>query len=272
MARSLKSIADELTLSELKSLLKVKEEMTKLEIQRDRLSKEIAAVDGRLEKLRSSISGKPGTGKKRGRPAKAKPRTATKKVRTARAKVGAAKRATPKATPKATVESVAVELIRAAGQPMSFQDILNTIVSGKLITTKSKNFANVLRRTLSASAKFKRVGRGIYSVKGISAKAGVKKASPVKKTTRKRKVATAKKKTVAKAKVQKPARGGTVEDVVCGLIKKNGSPMAFQDILTAIVKGKLVRSKSKNFANVLRRTMSTSKRIKRAGRGIYKLA
>jgi hypothetical protein len=268
MARSLKSIADELTLSELKSLLKVKEEMTKLETQRARLSKEIAAVDGRLDKLRSSISGKPGVAKKRGRPAKAKPKKATKKTRTAKAKPAAAKGTSP----KATVESVAVELIRGAGQPMSFQDILNAIVSGKLIATKSKNFANVLRRTLSASAKFKRVGRGVYSVKGVSAKAAAKKASPVKKATKKRKVAAAKKKTVAKAKTKKSVRGGTVEDVVCGLIKKNGSPMSFQDILTAIEKGKLVRSKSKNFANVLRRTMSTSERLKRAGRGIYKLA
>jgi len=45
--------------------------------------------------------------------------------------------------------------------------------------------------------------------------------------------------------------------------------MAFKDILATIEKKKLVRTRSKNFANVLRRTLSTSKAVKRVGRGVY---
>lgn len=45
--------------------------------------------------------------------------------------------------------------------------------------------------------------------------------------------------------------------------------MAFPDLLAKIQKDKLVATKSKNFANVLRRTLSTSKGVKRVGRGIY---
>ncbi|MBK7702126.1 MAG: hypothetical protein IPI34_04135 [bacterium] len=47
--------------------------------------------------------------------------------------------------------------------------------------------------------------------------------------------------------------------------------MSVQDILRAIDKGKLVKSKSANFANVLRRTLSTSPILVSAGRGRYKV-
>jgi len=280
MARSLKKIADEYTLAELKILLKVKEEMTKLAVERDRLAKDIATVDARLAKLRASISG--------GRSA-AKPRLQPKAKSTARVKTGQG---------KATVASVAADLIRTTGRPMSFQEILKAIVSGKLVATKSKNFANVLRRTLSADDTFKRIGRGVYSVSGVARAAADKKApakatkKTVKKKTTKKKVAKKKvaKKKVAKKKATKkvPAKktaagkktpgkkksrgGGTVEDVVCGLIQAQGGSMTFQDILAAITDGKLVRSKSKDFSNVLRRTLSTSDRVKRTGRGVYALA
>ncbi len=60
--------------------------------------------------------------------------------------------------------------------------------------------------------------------------------------------------------------------MIANLIRKKGKPLAFQDMLATIRKKKLVTTKSKNFANVLRRTLSTSKRIKRVGRGVYDLA
>ena len=96
----------------------------------------------------------------------------------------------------------------------------------------------------------------------------------VKKTTRKARKKVAKKKTRKVAKKTRASAAGkmTLEDVVASLIKKNGKPLAFQTILKTIMRKKLVATKSKNFANVLRRTLSTSKRIKRKGRGIYGLA
>lgn len=45
--------------------------------------------------------------------------------------------------------------------------------------------------------------------------------------------------------------------------------IAFPDLLARIQKDKLVKTKSKNFANVLRRTLATSRRVRRVGRGTY---
>lgn len=66
--------------------------------------------------------------------------------------------------------------------------------------------------------------------------------------------------------------GGTLQEVVAGLIRAHGSPMAFQDILRTIQSRKLVKTKSKDFANVLRRTLSTSRLVKRVARGTYGVA
>jgi hypothetical protein len=57
-------------------------------------------------------------------------------------------------------------LIRENGEPMAFKAILANIKKGKLVKTKSEDFANVLRRTISGSKAFKRVARGVYAVKG----------------------------------------------------------------------------------------------------------
>ncbi len=67
--------------------------------------------------------------------------------------------------PRVTVESVVVDLIKANGKPMTFPEIHDAITKRKLVKTKSKNFANVLRRTLSTSGLLKRVDRGVYGLK-----------------------------------------------------------------------------------------------------------
>jgi hypothetical protein len=133
------------------------------------------------------------------------------------------------------------------------------------------------------------------SAKGAAAKSAAAKKAPRKKTSKKR-VAKAKSGTAAKiVKAGKPARtaakpakdgrrksaaapqkpsGGTgkratLEDVVYSLIEKHGEPVAFQVLLATITGKKLFKTRSSNFDNVLRRTLSTSKRIKRVGRGLY---
>jgi hypothetical protein len=94
-----------------------------------------------------------------------------KKAAAAKAKPGrkpkvhvAAKRGRPAApkAPRLTVESVVVALLKANKKPMAFPEIMDTIQKKKLIKTKSANFANVLRRTISTSEKIKRVARGTY--------------------------------------------------------------------------------------------------------------
>ncbi len=169
MPKSMKAIASELSLDELRRLVAVKEKLTALEKRKAKLEKELAAVDEQIDKL---IKGaKPKTRKKAVR-RKAKTAKKTVKAKARVAKKTAKKTTRKKATrrkaatkPRVTVESVVTDLIRANGKPMSFQDILAKVTGDKLIKTKSKNFANVLRRTLSTSKQVKRVGRGVYGVK-----------------------------------------------------------------------------------------------------------
>ena len=104
----------------------------------------------------------------------------------------------------------------------------------------------------------------------------VTKKSSRKKTTKKKST----KKTVRKAAAKKSKKKAvkkaaktsklTLDDVIVKTLGKR--KMAFQDLLTAIQKNKQFKSKSKNFQNVLRRTLSTSKRVKRVERGVYKAA
>ena len=104
------------------------------------------------------------------------------------------------------------------------------------------------------------------SGRGRAAKKVAKKAA--KKAGRKK----AAKKTAKRAAKAKAATGRpTIESVVVDLLTKKGEPMAFKDILAEIQKRKLIKSKAADFSNVLRRTLSTSERVKRVGRGVYGL-
>lgn len=172
-----------LSMSELRHLLATKEKMEKLEERRASLAGELAAVEAEMAKLLAAPAGK--ARKKAGRPAK---KTAKKAVAKKTAKKAVAKKAAKKAVkkavakkavrkagrpagkaakkaPRVTVESVVADLIRGQGSPMSFQDIFAEITKRNLVKTKSRNFANVLRRTLSTSKALRRVGRGVYDVK-----------------------------------------------------------------------------------------------------------
>jgi len=107
----------------------------------------------------------------KGKPGRKPGTRAVKKATAANAKPGRKPKAQvakkPKATTKAprqTVESVVVALLKANKKPMAFPEIMATIQKRKLIKTKSANFENVLRRTISTSSKIKRVARGVYRV------------------------------------------------------------------------------------------------------------
>jgi len=138
--------------------------------------------------------------------------------------------------------------------------------------------AVVKKAAAKKAAAKKAVAKKAAAKKTVAKKAVAKKAI-AKKTTAKpaKKKATAKRAATKKAAAKKPAAKGkaagkaTLESVVAGLIRANGGKMSVQDILAAIAKGKLVKSKSGNFANVLRRTLSTSTILVSAGRGLYKV-
>lgn len=183
MAKKNSTLLKQLSTSDLKRLLVARERIDVLEVEQSRLEKELARVEGELSRLMSGV-GKPASGVRRKKAAKkkvAKKKTTKKKVtkkKAAKKKVVKKKVVKKKVAGKNTVrrktvvkapakgrmklEDVVVAVIRKNGGPVAFQDLKSTIVKGKLFKTKSGNFDNVLRRTLSTSKAVKRVGRGIY--------------------------------------------------------------------------------------------------------------
>ena len=103
--------------------------------------------------------------------------------------------------------------------------------------------------------------------KQVAKKATGKRAA--KKVAKKSAKKSSRRKVTKKAAPTKPRP--TIESVVVDLLTKKSEPMAFKDILGEIQKKKLVKSEAADFSNVLRRTLSTSERIKRVGRGVYGL-
>ena len=136
------------------------------------------------------------------------------------------------------------------------------------------------RKTVAKAIK-KKVTKKKATKKKATKKKTAKKKITKKKTTKKK---IAKKKTVRKPVARKAPRKKAatskssgagkmkLEDVIVSVIRKKGSPIPFQDLKARIIKGKLFKTKSGNFDNVLRRTLSTSKAVKRVGRGIYDVA
>jgi len=182
MARPKRVIPTDLSVAEIKKLLAVKARMEPLERKKEKLEKELVKIESDLASLMRGAAPKPRRRKKAKKKVTKKKkkvakkrvrrvaRKATKKVAKKKARKKTTKKvrkgkAAPTKKGKKTLEDVVAGLIRSKGKSMAFQDILSTITKKKLVATKSKNFANVLRRTLSTSKKIKRVGRGVYGVK-----------------------------------------------------------------------------------------------------------
>jgi hypothetical protein len=139
------------------------------------LDKEYAAVQVATGQLVAALLGGAAPGVKASAAAKASGRS-SKAIRIPQVQVGRKTKAAkakpdhkPRArvakkvkAPRQTVESVVVALLKANKKPMAFPEIMATIQKKKLIKTKSANFANVLRRTISTSGTIKRVARGTY--------------------------------------------------------------------------------------------------------------
>ncbi|MEN8007380.1 MAG: hypothetical protein ABFS42_10220 [Candidatus Krumholzibacteriota bacterium] len=163
MPRNKSSLLNDLSTSDLKRLLAARERIDVLETEKSRLVKELAKIDSELAKLMRGASAKSaGVRKKVTKKKAAGKKTGKKKV--ARKKVAKKVAAGSAGAAKMKLEDVIVAVIRKKRSPIAFQDLKARIVKGKLFKTKSGNFDNVLRRTLSTSRMVKRVGRGIYDV------------------------------------------------------------------------------------------------------------
>jgi len=155
--------------------------------------------------------------------------------------------------------------------------LLGAVGSPKKMGPRRKTRKKAKRKKLGRPAK-KKAAKKKTAKKKVTKKRVTKKKATKKRVTKKRmtKKRVAKKKVARKSGRKSTKKTGrsspTLEQVVAGLIKRNGAPLPFQKILSTITRKKLFVSKSKNFDNVLRRTLSTSTVIKRVGRGVYGLA
>jgi hypothetical protein len=204
MARPANALLNNLSTADLKRLLAARERIDVLEQERAVLQDGLARVDRELGKLmagaapaaqkaaRTKIAGKKAGRKKTGKKKAAKKKdgrkkTAKKKVtkkKVTKKKAGTKKTATKKAARKKVaakktgksvaarggslirprLEDVIVGVIGSRGGKVPYKELYAAIVNGRLFASRSGNFDNVLRRTLSTSAKVKTVSRGVYGL------------------------------------------------------------------------------------------------------------
>lgn len=186
-----RKLLENLSTTDLKRLLAARERIDVLEKERAQLSAALAKVEQELENLIAAATGSAGAagGKKtarkgaRKKPARRKAtarktagraakkttrkkttKKTTKKIAKKTAKKTAKKKAATGAASRTTLEDVIVQVLRKARGPVAYKDLYAKIVDGNLFRSKSKNFDNVMRRTLSTSDKVKRVSRGVYAL------------------------------------------------------------------------------------------------------------
>ena len=176
MPRSQKDFLTQLSAAEMKKLLAARERIDILEEEKAKLTAALAKVDRELEGLMTGVGNAPARPRRkatRKKTAKKATRKVAKKAvkKTAAKKKAVTKTATAKTTKKKVaaggrvkLEDVVVSVLQKNGGTMSFKELYAAIAKGKLFKTKSKNFDNVLRRTLSTTDKVKRAGRGIYTL------------------------------------------------------------------------------------------------------------
>ncbi len=157
MIRKSSSLLTDLSTGDLKRLLAARERIDVLEGEQQRLLAELGKVEKELAQLLAGdglISSRKAKANTRGRKRKSTLGTKGK----ARGNKGTSR----KASGRVKLEDVIAEVLVKNGQAMNFKELYGTIVDGKLFKSKSKNFDNVLRRTLSTSKLVKRVARGVY--------------------------------------------------------------------------------------------------------------
>ena len=196
MPTNVMAMLQSLSRAQIERLLKAKERIETLQSRRDELRKELAQIEadsrrlargdrrrgqdrpqaaqvGERRRPRRKATAQEDRQEARGEEASLTPRSGRRATqghegaRRRRPRTGPRGHGAPKsggAGKRATLEDVVVSLIEKRGEPVPFQVLLSTIIGKKLFKTRSSNFDNVLRRTLSTSTRIKRVGRGIYGI------------------------------------------------------------------------------------------------------------
>ena len=257
MAPRKTELLNTLSTDDLKKLLAARERIDVLEREQATLRAALLKVDTELAQL---LSGTVGEGKPArrgpGRPAGSGGKKIARKKATSR-KVG--RKATGKntATKKSAAGKTAPE--EAASKKVAKKKVAKKKVAKKKTAKKKTAKKKVTRKKAAKKAIAKKTATRKASIR----KTGAGKAV-AKKTARKPGKAASR-----KADAGTGAGRPRLEDVIVTVIAKLGGPVTYKDLYAAIVDGKLFATRSDNFDNVMRRTLSTSARVRRVGRGLY---
>lgn len=172
------------SIAELRKLIQIKEkQLGKLQSQRGKAAKDLAAIDRKIAELTSEAPAKKTRKKRKKRKAVAKPKrkvakrkaapkpkkvkkvTRAKKVTKAKKakKAKRAKKAAPKRrrAPGTSLADNIARVLKQAGKGMRAKEIADAVLKGGYKTV-SKDFTAVVAVTLATNKRFKRVDRGVY--------------------------------------------------------------------------------------------------------------
>ena len=162
---------------------------------------------------------------------------------------------------------------------LTTQELKRLLAARERIDVLEKEKARILKELSGIERELAKLVRGAAPVrrKKTTRKKRAKKTARkkvVKKTVRRKVVKKTTRKKAAKASTRKGAAAPRMklEDVIVKVLGRRKKGMSFKDLHATIVDGKLFATKSAKFDNVLRRTLSTSKKVKRVGRGVYAVA
>ena len=227
------------TIAELRAELAAKEkQVSMLRAQRQKIMKQLAALDGEIAALG-------------GRAVTRKPKAPKK----------AARKAVGRKRPGRGQPSLADVL----AQVMADKGGVKVAEAGKLALSAgykstSSHFGNIVSQAMTTDKRFKKVSRGVYALKG-GGKAAVKKS-------RKKVAKKASKKATTKVGrgVKKP-----LAQCLAEALSKPGAAMRAMELAAAVLKAGY-STQDKNFKQTVAGMLSTTDRFERVSRGVYKLA
>ena len=240
------------TIAELRAELAAKEkQVSKLRAQRKKIMKQLAALDGEIAALG-------------GGPFKRKRKVATKATRTAATRKGPART-------QPSLADVLAQVLAGKGNVKVAEAAKSARAAGYKST--SSQFGNIVSQALAADKRFRKVSRGVYTLKG-SGKAAKKAVRRAAKNVRK-KVAKKATKSVVRKKGAKKARGRAAKKPLstCLLeaLQRAGKPSRALELASAVRKAGY-STQDKNFKQTVASALGTDDRFERVSRGVYKLA
>ena len=230
-----------MTIDELKDALAAREkQLSKLHAQRQRIAKQLAALDGRI----AALGGGRVKVKRKGR------KKAARKIAAKRAK---------RTRGGSSLTDVLAKVLVGMGDVKVAEAAKLALAAG--YKSKSAQFGNVASQALGSDKRFKKVARGVYTLKG---KAGAAAGKPTKKARKKTTAKPAK----ATAKSARAA-GKPLVDYIKDVLAKAAGGMRVKDIMAA-VQAAGYKSGAKDFYNLVA-AAARGDGFEKVSRGVYVL-